>query len=73
MEEHGMLPLPEGKVHDFHGTTYIQILVVALFSVTFAFATGVLALRIYTAVRTVEHPDLSDREHASSFPPVGNG
>ncbi|KAK7928097.1 hypothetical protein PG985_005095 [Apiospora marii] len=61
--ETGMLPLPEGKMHDFDGTTYIQILVVTLFSVTFAFATAVLILRIYTAIRIVKHPDLSDREH----------
>lgn len=63
MEEHGILPLPEGKVHDFHGLSYIQTLVVALFSVTFTFATMVLILRIYTSVRIVKHPDLSDREH----------
>ncbi|KAK8128455.1 hypothetical protein PG984_009563 [Apiospora sp. TS-2023a] len=60
MEENGIIPLPQGKVHDFHGTTYIQILVVTLFDVTFSLATVVLILRIYTSVRIVKRPDLSD-------------
>ncbi|KAK8091024.1 hypothetical protein PG994_000529 [Apiospora phragmitis] len=65
MGEHGVMPLPEGQVQDFHRMTYIQILIVTVFSFTFTFATALLALRIYTSVRIVKHSDVSDREHSS--------
>ncbi|KAK8079479.1 hypothetical protein PG997_007297 [Apiospora hydei] len=63
MEEHGMMPLPQGEAQDFHGTTHLQIMIIIVASVTFAFATVLLMLRIYTSARIVKKPAVSDCEY----------
>ncbi|KAK7957005.1 uncharacterized protein PG986_006227 [Apiospora aurea] len=63
MEEHGMMPLPDGEAQNFHGTTHLQILIIIVASVTFTFATVLLMLRIYTSAKIVKKLEVSDCEY----------
>lgn len=48
MAEVGVMPPPPGITPDFHGTTYLQNTLIIVFATTFALATILLVLRLYT-------------------------
>lgn len=44
----GAMPAPDGVTPDFHGSTHLQHTIIVVYSVTFALATLVMILRLYT-------------------------
>ncbi|KAI1477418.1 hypothetical protein F4774DRAFT_389097 [Daldinia eschscholtzii] len=57
MAEVGIMPPPEGVTPDFYSWTSLQTTLVILFGVTFAIATILLGLRLYTAFGIVKKLD----------------
>ncbi|KAI0387006.1 hypothetical protein F5Y04DRAFT_275461 [Hypomontagnella monticulosa] len=57
MAEVGVIPPPEGVTPDFYSWTSLQTSLMTVFVITFVFATGFLALRLYTAFAIVKKLD----------------
>lgn len=46
----GVMPPPPGVTPDFHGSSQLQHTLIIVYSITFALATVVLTLRLYTGL-----------------------
>lgn len=63
MDQIGYLDAPSGVVPDFNrGLTSVQIIIIVLFSVTYALATLFLVLRLYTSAFINKGVDVGDCE-----------
>lgn len=61
----GLMPVPEGETADFHGTSDLQITILAVYITTSVLATFGLILRLYTGARLVRNLGLDACELAT--------
>lgn len=66
MSEVGLMPAPKGVTPDFHGTSDLQITILAVYICTSVLATVGLILRLYTGARLVRNLGLDACESTPS-------